>query len=251
MDTDQLRRQLTEKYTLVATNPKWAEQFHQGRDLARMLEYEEEWIEALPRASIESFAGSGNPFSMGRLAAGETVLDLGCGAGVDSLIAARLVGPSGKVTGIDMTPAMLEKARGAATQAEVHNVEFLHGYAEAIPMADACVDVVISNGVINLCPDKGAVLSEIHRVLKAAGRVQISDIVARKRMTDDAKANIDLWGSCISGALLEAEWVLVLERSGFSHVRFGKQVDIFRGTQQEASAAVFDTRGISIAATKA
>jgi ubiquinone/menaquinone biosynthesis C-methylase UbiE len=158
-----------------------------------MLGHSDEVVDSLPDGTVDSFAGTGNPFSMGNLAPGETVLDIGCGAGFDTLIAANQVGPSGSVIAVDMTAAMLEKARRSAREAGVANIDFREGYAEALPAADASVNVVISNGVINLCPDKMAVMAEVHRVLKPGGRVQIADIVVHKAVPQDAKDDIDLW----------------------------------------------------------
>jgi ubiquinone/menaquinone biosynthesis C-methylase UbiE len=131
---------------------------------------------------------------MGNLKPGEAVLDVGCGAGFDTLIAARQVGPSGRVISVDMTPAMLEKAQEGAREAALTNVEFRDGLAETLPVGDSSIDVVISNGVINLCPDKMAAMQEIYRVLKPGGRIQIGDIVVHKEVPEDAKSNIDLWG---------------------------------------------------------
>jgi arsenite methyltransferase len=193
VDSDALRAQVTEKYTEIANEPEKGAHFHTGKSLAMMVGYPESIIDSLPAGTVESFAGTGNPFSMGELRPGETVLDLGCGAGFDSLIAARQVGASGRVISIDMTPAMLDKARLGASEAGLSNVEFHEAYAESLPVLDESVDVVISNGVINLCPDKMAVMAEINRVLKPGGRIQIGDIVVHKAVPDDAKADIDLW----------------------------------------------------------
>ncbi len=193
VDTDALRGQISEKYTEVANEPEKGAHFHTGKPLAMMLRYPESVIDSLPAGTVESFAGTGNPFSMGDLTPGETVLDVGCGAGLDSLIAARQVGASGRVISVDMTPAMLEKAEAGAREAGITNVEFREAYAEALPVADSSIDVVISNGVINLCPDKMAVLQEVNRVLKPGGRLQAGDIVVHKVVPDDAKADIDLW----------------------------------------------------------
>jgi ubiquinone/menaquinone biosynthesis C-methylase UbiE len=142
---------------------------------------------------VESFAGTGNPFSMGQLRPGETVLDIGCGAGFDTIIAARQVGATGRVVAVDMTPAMLEKAAAGAREAGLANVEFRQGLAEALPVDDGSIDVVISNGVINLCPDKTAVMQEVYCALKPGGRIQIADIVVHKELPQDAKDDIDLW----------------------------------------------------------
>ena len=156
-------------------------------------EYADDWLEGIPEHSIESFAGTGNPFSLGELRSGERVVDVGCGAGIDSLVAAKKVGTEGRVIGVDMTPSMLEKARRAAEEAGLESVEFREGYAEALPVDDGWADVVISNGVLNLMPDKDAALEEMSRVLKPRGRLQIGDILVQKAVPESAKRKIDLW----------------------------------------------------------
>lgn len=193
VDTDALRCQIQDKYTSVAQTPAAGFHFHTGRPLARMLGYSDETVDALPATAVESFAGTGNPFSMGGLSPGETVLDIGCGAGFDTLIAARLVGPSGSVIAVDMTPAMLDKAGAGARASGLANIDFREGYAEVLPVEDDAIDVAISNGVVNLCPDKMVVMSEVFRVLKPGGRIQIADIVVHKEVPQDAKDDIDLW----------------------------------------------------------
>jgi arsenite methyltransferase len=193
LDVDTLRRAIREEYAEVAANPERGFHFHTGRPLARMLEYADEWLEGLPESSIESFAGTGNPFSLGELRPGESVVDVGGGAGIDSLIAAKKVGPDGRVIGVDMTPSMLEKARQGAKEAGLRNVEFREGYAEELPVEDGWADVVISNGVLNLMPDKAAALEEMSRVLKPNGRLQIGDILVQKAVSESAKRKIDLW----------------------------------------------------------
>jgi arsenite methyltransferase len=193
VDVDTLRCQISDKYTEVAKTPEKGFHFHTGKPLALMVGYREEVIDSLPSGTVLSFAGFGNPFSMGDLRLGETVLDIGCGAGFDSLIAARQVGETGRVISVDMTPTMLEKAAAGAREAGISNIEFREGLAEALPLQDESVDVVISNGVINLCPDKLSVMREVNRVLKPSGRIQIGDIVVHKELPQDAKDNIDLW----------------------------------------------------------
>ena len=193
VDRAQLREQIQEKYCDVAERPEDGFHFHTGRPLAKMIGYEEADIDSLPESTIESFAGTGNPFLMGRLAEGETVVDIGCGAGFDTLLAAQQVGSSGRVIAVDMTDAMLKKARDGAASIGLSNVDVRHGYAEELPVDDASVDVVISNGVINLCPDKIAVMREVRRVLRPGGRFQIGDIIVQKEVPQDAKDDIDLW----------------------------------------------------------
>ncbi len=193
LDLNDLRQAIQEEYKVVAENPEHGFHFHTGRPLARMLGYNEEWLDGIPESSIESLAGTGNPFSLGELKPGERVVDVGSGAGIDSLIAARMVGPTGQVAGVDMTPAMLAKARQAADEAGLDNVEFREGFGEALPVLNGWADVIISNGVLNLMPDKSAALAEMARVLKPDGRLQIADILVEKAVPDNAKRNIDLW----------------------------------------------------------
>lgn len=193
VDRAELRTQISEKYTGVALTPEEGFHFHTGRPLAEMLAYDPGDLDWLPPTVLESFAGTGNPFSMGALRAGDTVMDLGCGAGSDTLIAARRVGPAGRVIAIDMTPAMLEKAAAGVAEAGLRNVDLRQGFAEELPVEDGSIDVVISNGVINLCPDKEAVLRELYRVLKPGGRLQIADIIVHKEVPQDAKDDINLW----------------------------------------------------------
>ena len=193
LDIGALREAISEEYKVVAESPQQGFHFHTGRPLARILEYAEEWLADLPEASIESFAGTGNPFSLGNLLPGERVVDIGSGAGIDSLIASKMVGTGGRVVGVDMTPAMLEKARQTARAVSAANVEFKEGYMEHLPVAAGWADVVISNGVFNLSPDKTAVLAEMYRVLKPGGRLQIADILVEVPVPEEAKTEIDLW----------------------------------------------------------
>ena len=193
LDVEVLREAIQEEYAEVAANPEKGFHFHTGRPLARMLEYADEWLIGIPEDSIESFAGTGNPFSLGEILPGDRVVDVGCGAGIDSLIAAKKVGPDGRVIGVDMTPSMLQKARQAAKETGLANVEFREGYAEELPIADGWADAVISNGVLNLMPDKAAALEEMARVLKSGGRLQIGDILVQKAVPESAKRKIDLW----------------------------------------------------------
>jgi arsenite methyltransferase len=193
LNLDELRMAIQEEYEAVAQEPTRGFHFHTGRPLAKMLAYQDEWLAGIPETAVESFAGTGNPFSLGLLKPGVRVVDVGCGAGIDSLIATRMVGPDGRVIGVDMTPSMLAKARRAATEAGLDNVEFREGYGEALPVPDGWADVVISNGVLNLMPDKAAGLEEMARVLKPNGRLQIGDILVEKAVPESAKQQIDLW----------------------------------------------------------
>ena len=193
VDAEELRAQISEKYTAVALTPDKGFHFHTGRPLARMNGYDDAGVNALPEPVVESFAGTGNPFSHGDLNPGETVLDIGCGAGFDTLIAAQQVGSNGRVIAVDMTPEMLLKAEQGAKEMGLTNIDFRKGLAEDSPVDDQSIDVVISNGVINLCPDKVGVMEEVHRVLKPGARIQIGDVVVHKEVPQDAKDDIDLW----------------------------------------------------------
>jgi SAM-dependent methyltransferase len=193
VDRDGLRKQIQAKYTDVALEPEQGFHFHTGRPLARILGYEARDVDWLPESTVESFAGTGNPFSLGLLHAGESVLDIGCGAGFDTLIAARQVGPTGGVIAVDMTAAMLDKTRAGASMLGLANVETRLGYAESLPVQDSSIDIVISNGVINLTPDKVQAMREVWRVLKPGGRFQIADIIVHKEVPEDAKDDIGLW----------------------------------------------------------
>ena len=191
--TETLRKEVQSKYAELANQPNQTFHFHHGRPLAEMLDYPMDQVDAMPADAVESFAGMGNPFSMGSIQSGETVLDVGSGAGFDCFIAGQAVGPEGKVIGIDMTEPMLAKSRATAQQMELGQVEFRHGFAEELPVPDASVDVAISNGVINLCPDKYKAFEEIFRTLKPGGRLYLADVVAHKPVPDSAKEMVDLW----------------------------------------------------------
>jgi SAM-dependent methyltransferase len=195
VDRVALRALITEKYGEVATNPEMGFHFHTGAPLARMLGYPESIISTLPESTVESFAGTGNPFLFGDLRPGETVVDVGCGAGFDTLIAAQHVGPEGRVIAVDMTAEMRAKAAAGVEAMRLPNVEVVEGFAENLPVDDESADVVISNGVINLCPDKPAVFREMLRVLKPGGRIQVGDILVHREIPEDARADIDLWGA--------------------------------------------------------
>jgi SAM-dependent methyltransferase len=193
LNREDLRRRISEKYQDVAESPELGFHFHTGRPLARMLGYPSDVIERLPAATVDSFAGTGNPFLFGDLHPGEVVVDVGCGAGLDTLIAAQQVGPTGRVIAVDITAAMREKTAAGARVLTVANVEVHAGYAEALPVPDATADVVISNGVVNLCPDKPAVFREMLRVLRPGGRIQVGDILVHTEVPQPAKDDIELW----------------------------------------------------------
>jgi len=193
VDVDALRKEVSAKYREVAVKPDGTYHFHTGRPLAARLGYDSSVVDALPDVAVESFSGVGNPFSPRPLAEDERVVDCGSGAGFDSFIAAGQVGPKGHVIGIDMTEEMLAKSRATAISMGCGNVTFREGYLEAMPVEDGWADVVISNGVINLCADKKQVFAEINRVLRPGGRLQFADIANSKPVPASAIQNIDLW----------------------------------------------------------
>ena len=193
VDVETLRAQVRDKYRDVAEDPRRAYHFHTGRPLASRLGYDQTVVDALPDRAVESFAGVGNPFSLRRLESGARVVDVGSGAGFDSFIAATQVGSTGRVIGIDMTAEMLAKSRATAEQLQFGHVEFREGLAENLPVENGWADVVISNGVINLCADKQAVFAEIHRVLRPGGRLQFADIANGRPVPIEAMRDVDLW----------------------------------------------------------
>jgi arsenite methyltransferase len=192
IDVQALRTAVRSTYASVSLEPRGEFIFPTGRTWAEDLGYPPE-LATVPETAVESFAGVANPFSLGRLQAGERVVDLGCGAGTDALVAAQMVGPEGRVTGVDMTAEMLARAARAAAEMGVRNVEFLEGEIEDLPLEGDSVDVVLSNGVIDLVPDKDRVFAEIARVLRPGGRVQLADVTIQRAVSDEARRDIDLW----------------------------------------------------------
>jgi arsenite methyltransferase len=192
LNVELLKSEIKKTYSSVSNEPERDFIFPTGRAWAEDLGYPAE-LTNVPDAAVESFAGVANPWELGRLAPGERVLDLGSGAGTDSLVAAQMVGAEGRVTGVDMTPEMLAKARSAAAEMGVGNVEFVECEAESLPFDDGSFDVVVSNGVIDLIPDKDAVFSELVRVLRPGGRLQIADVTIQNPVSEDGRRNIDLW----------------------------------------------------------
>jgi arsenite methyltransferase len=193
VDVDVLREEIRKTYTDVSTDQDQEFIFPTGRAWAQEIGYPEPELARVPDATVESFAGVANHWLLGSIEPGEIVLDLGCGAGTDLLIAAQMIGPTGRVIGVDMTASMLERARASADEMGIDNVELIESLIESLPLGDASVDVVISNGVIDLVPDKDAVLDEIDRVLRPGGRLQLADVVIHHEVSEDARKRIDLW----------------------------------------------------------
>ena len=193
VDVDVLRSEIQKTYSEVSIEPDKDFVFPTGRAWAEELDYPQPELSRVPDTTVDSFAGVANHFRLGAIERGATVLDLGCGAGTDLLIAAQMVGSEGRVVGVDMTPSMLDHARQSAREMALDNVELHESLIESLPVDDASIDVVISNGVIDLVPDKEAVFSEIDRVLRPGGRLQIADVVIHQELSEDARARIDLW----------------------------------------------------------
>jgi len=193
VDVDVLREEIRKTYTDVSTEQEQEFIFPTGRGWAQELGYPEPELSQVPDATVESFAGVANHWLLGRIDPGSVVLDLGCGAGTDLLIAAQMTGAAGRVIGVDMTSAMLERARASAQDMALANVDLHESLIESLPVADASIDVVISNGVIDLVPDKDAVFDEIDRVLRPGGRLQVADVVIHAEVSEDARKRIDLW----------------------------------------------------------
>jgi arsenite methyltransferase len=193
IDVEVLKSEIRKTYARVSEQPDEDFIFPTGRAWAEDLDYPRELLARVPEIAAESFAGVANPFALGALEPGQAVLDVGSGAGMDSLVAAQMVDADGRVTGIDMTPEMLAKARAAAAEMGATNVEFVEGEVERLPFADASFDVVISNGVIDLIPDKDAVFAEIQRVLRPGGRIQVADVTIQNPVSEEGRRKIDLW----------------------------------------------------------
>ena len=234
-----LRDQVRSTYDQVARDPNRHYHFHRGQDYAHdYLGYDRNELAALPALSTERFAGVGNPLAIGPVGSGETVLDHACGAGMDLLLAAQRSGPTGRAIGIDMTPAMVECTRAAADQAGMTDrVEVHQGFYEELPVPDVSVDVVISNGVLNLAPDKDQVLAEIVRVLKPGGRLYLADVVVQHELTEEARNNPDLWAACVAGALVESELVTLANENGFTDGRIVRRFNCFYDTTAESKVA--------------
>ena len=214
VDVNDLRTQVRSMYRQVAEAPEGEFHFEMGRVLAERLGYDPKELDRVPADAIESFAGVGHHAHLAAIERGETVLDLGSGSGMDSFLAAHAVGPEGRVIGVDMTEAQLRKAERLREAHDVANASFVAGFAEALPVEDDGVDVVISNGVINLAPDKAGVFREVARVLRPGGRMAISDIVTDRQLTDDIVCNSSLWAACIGGAAQRDTYVGMIEDAG-------------------------------------
>jgi arsenite methyltransferase len=246
-------RAVKDMYTDVAGHPEKEFHFPTGRPACEFVGYPAAELDAIPATAVESFAGVGYPHESGFIGEGDIVLDIGSGSGTDALIAALKVGPYGKVYGLDMTEAMLAKLRANIAAAGATNVVPLEGNAEAIPLPDACIDVVTSNGVLNLVPDKAKAFAEIARVLKRGGRVQIADIVVGSPISDECRSNPQLWAECVVGASLQEQYLELFERAGLTDITLLRRFDYFAGSSSEATRKVagsFNAASIEITMRK-
>jgi SAM-dependent methyltransferase len=253
LDTDSLRRQVRATYARVAQEPEGDFHFHRGLDYAvEYLGYDRETLEALPAQATARFAGVGNPFAVASPKRGATVLDHACGAGMDLLIAAKLVGPHGRAIGVDMTRAMRDSAAVAAVEAGfADRVEIRSGVFEDLPVESSSVDVVVSNGVVNLAPDKERVFSEIFRVLRPGGVLLLCDVTVAREINDAVRCNADLWAACIGGALTESAIVELATEAGLIGARAVEHYDCFANTSAEAHVSKdLHVQGASFIATK-
>lgn len=250
VDTDQLEAKVKDMYRHVAQEPHGAFHFEMGRQLADRLGYSTESLDGIPEGAVESFAGVGYFFDLADLTTGERVMDLGSGSGMDTFVAAHLVGPTGRVLGIDFTTEQLAKARQLTADAHVGSVEFQEARIENLPTDDETFDCIISNGVINLSPDKQKVFAEAARVLRPGGRMAIADIVTEQELTDAIVCDVDLWASCIGGAAQQDTYRQAIESAGFLIQTVRENPYEFISAQARNASARYGVKSISLLAVK-
>jgi SAM-dependent methyltransferase len=251
IDAAEVERKVKEMYRDVAENPFGDYHFEMGRGLAERLGYAPPDLDRIPSASIDSFAGVGFFFAEAALEEGERVVDFGSGSGMDTFIASLKVGATGDVTGIDMSDDQLAKAQRLRNEAGVINIDYKKGYLDRIPCEDNCADVVISNGVINLVPDKDAVFSEAARLIRSGGRIAMCDIVSEKQLPDSITCNTSYWASCIGGAMQEVDYLRGLEKAGFRIDYFADNPE-YRFISNGAVGAMDDygVKSVTVVATR-
>lgn len=250
VNTAELETKVKDMYRQVAQQPHDQFHFELGAPVALRVGYDADRLCALPASAVESFAGVGYFFDLAELRPGESVVDLGSGSGTDAFYAAGLVGPTGRVYGVDFTREQLDKARRLAETSGVTHVEFREGRIEALPLDDTSVDCVISNGVINLCPDKKAVFAEAARVLRPGGRLAIADIISEQSLTEAIVCNADLWASCIGGAAQQELYLEAIESAGFTIDQHRANTYEFISDQARNASARYGVKSISLLATK-
>jgi len=251
VDATELETKVKDLYCHVAEQPHSAYHFQMGRALADRLGYPAELLDRIPDEAVESFAGGGYFIDLADLRPGERVMDLGSGSGMDTFAAAALVGSSGRVVGVDFTVEQLAKARRLASAAGLGQVEFRQGHIEALPAEDnQRFDCVISNGVINLSPDKDRVFAEAARVLRPGGRLAIADIVTERQLTESIVANADLWASCIGGAAQQDTYRQAIEDAGLHIEQVRPNLYQFLSAQASSASATYGVHSISLLAVK-
>jgi arsenite methyltransferase len=250
IDKKNLRTAISKEYTEVACNLDHTIHFTSGFPLAIRLGYPEGILKTIPEEAVRPFAGVGNPFKMGTINLAETILDIGSGAGMDCIFASFYGNRSNIIWGLDMTEAMLEKARNNARIAG-SEIRFIKGYAENIPLPDSSIDLVISNGVINLCPDKELVYKEIYRVLRPGGRFMIGDVLLERPVPSESRELIHLWTNCVAGAIIKDEYIEVINKAGFLDIQIMEVFDVFSDARIAKSASYFGAKGYNIKGIKA
>jgi ubiquinone/menaquinone biosynthesis C-methylase UbiE len=250
VDVDELETKVKDMYKHVAESPEGKYHFEMGRPLADRLSYPADVLDSVPEAAVESFAGVGYFFDLAELKEGETVVDLGSGSGMDSFFASVQVGPEGKVIGVDFTAEQLAKSRKAAEQAGLGQAEFREGRLENLPVEDETCDCAISNGVINLVPDKAAVFSEVARVLKPGGRLALADIVSEQELKESIVCDADLWASCIGGAAQQDAYRAAIESAGLRIDDIRENPYEFISDQAKNASAKYGVKSVSLLAVK-
>jgi len=248
VDREALERKVKRMYRDVAEAPGARYHFELGRELALRLGYDRDRLAAVPSSAVDSFAGVGHVFDLAGLQPGEVVVDFGSGSGMDAFYAAGLVGP-GAVLGVDFTAEQLAKARRLSAESDIA-VDFLEGSIDDVPVRSESVDCVISNGVINLCPDKAAVFREAARVLRPGGRVAVADIVTEQHLTAAIVCNRDLWASCIGGAAQQDDYVAALESAGLSVEVVRANPYAFLSSQALGASTTYGVKSVSVLARK-
>ncbi|MBJ7330109.1 MAG: methyltransferase domain-containing protein [Solirubrobacteraceae bacterium] len=251
VDVDDLRAEIRATYDRVAREPDAEFHFEMGRALAARIGYPAEDLDAVPPDALASFAGVGHALDLAALAPGDRVVDLGCGSGTDVFAAARRVGPEGRVVGIDMTPGQLAKARALRDAACLPHVAFEHAQIESLPLRARWADVVISNGVVNLVPDKGAVFAEAARVLRPGGRLALADIVSNREIKPTTRAKADLWAACVAGAIVREDYLALIEGAGLRVEQVRRNPEYrFISERAQSTCAKYGVEVIEVLAVK-
>jgi arsenite methyltransferase len=250
IDTEELRDRIIEMYREVAESPDGDFHFELGRPVAERLGYPAAWLDAVPPDALASFAGVGHMLDLAGIQPGERVLDLGSGSGTDSFIAAHLTGPTGRVMGVDMTDAQLDKARRLRDEAQVSHLVFVKGLIEEAPVEPDSIDVVISNGVINLAPDKHAVFRAAAAALRRGGRLALSDIVSERELIERTRRNVALWAACIAGAVPDHAYLEAIEAAGLRVETVRQNSYRFLSPRAQAAADKYGVTSVTVLATK-